>query len=658
MGIETMASDSPRLWQLAFAAIADRVARNTAADSPELDYLKHQLTEVQKVHLQWSDALLAMLQKPSLADVRLLNLAADIELAPLEILTVALAAAIEDDPMAGRVLARVQAPVGGARPTLGLLTTALASLLKPTESPFAVLLNGAALRTGLIALANESAPLPERAVAVPPPLCLALNSHPSDWPGVRIGLEMPPVPLAPSTLAVASRHAHALQTGNVKALVLRAGSTMEAQTIAIALGRALGRSAVFAETDKLTGFGVWLTLQGLLPVFMTNLGPSERKILPRLPGYTGPVLVIAGRDGVVENAQGALPAWVIEVPSPGERVELWKSTLPSEAQSLAGKLGNDHRHSAGRIAQLGRLARHHAALRQSTSKNTPDLHMADITAAAWTMEGTGLDSLAEPQRSAIPDEALVAPASLRGQLDLLALRCRARDGLADGLGIAAATRYRSGVRALFCGPSGTGKTLAAGWLATRLGLPLYRIDLASVTSKYIGETEKNLAQLLSQAENAEVILLFDEADSLFGKRTDIRDSNDRFANAQTNYLLQRIESYDGIVLLTSNSRERFDSAFTRRLDFILEFPLPDPGERRALWIAHLGENHSLTPIELNQLSGLLDFTGGHIRNAVFTAAVIARSEGRRITFPDVIHGAAAEYRKQGRQLPLELGGRH
>src|SRR5687767_7241240 len=188
----------------------------------------------------------------------------------------------------------------------------------------------------------------------------------------------------------------------------------------------------------------------------------------------------------------------------------------------------------------------------------------------------------------VPHDALVMPPTLRRDLDLFLQRCRAREGLVSGLGAAALTRYHPGVRALFVGPSGTGKTLAAGWLATRLGMPLYRVDLASVTSKYIGETEKNLAQLLARAEHAEVMLLFDEADSLFGKRTDVKDSNDRFANAQTNYLLQRIENYDGIVLLTSNSQARFDDAFARRLDFVVDFPPPRPEERRALWQSHLG----------------------------------------------------------------------
>ncbi|MBS0553118.1 MAG: ATP-binding protein, partial [Proteobacteria bacterium] len=239
-------------------------------------------------------------------------------------------------------------------------------------------------------------------------------------------------------------------------------------------------------------------------------------------------------------------------------------------------------------------------------------------------------------------------------LATLLARCRVRDGLADGLGIAARARYKPGVRALLVGPSGTGKTLAAGWLATQLGLPLYRVDLASVTSKYIGETEKNLAELFARAEHAEVVLLFDEADSLFGKRTDVKDANDRFANQQTNYLLQRIESYEGITLLTSNSRARFDSAFTRRLDAIIEFPTPGPEERRALWLAHLGGGHRLDAAVLNRLAGTCDLAGGHIRNAVFAAAALARVRGEAVSEADLISAVAAEYRKLGKPAPAGL----
>ncbi len=195
-------------------------------------------------------------------------------------------------------------------------------------------------------------------------------------------------------------------------------------------------------------------------------------------------------------------------------------------------------------------------------------------AASWTGQGPGLEALAQPLPDRISDEALVTGGTLREELARLLLRCRRRESLIEGLGVSALARYRPGVRVLFTGQSGTGKTLAAGWLATELGLPLYRVDLAAVTSKYIGETEKNLAQLLAHAEESGIILLFDEADSMFGKRTDVKESNDRFANAQTNYLLQRIEIFDGIALLTSNSRARFDPAFCRRLDMIIGVPLP------------------------------------------------------------------------------------
>jgi hypothetical protein len=438
-----------------------------------------------------------------------------------------------------------------------------------------------------------------------------------------------------------------------RALVLRCGSPAEARAVASHIARFLKCEAVFIETGKegrpvstLRGLGPWLRLCRCIPVFSFEMGPGERRSLPAIARYCGPMLATCGPEGTLELQGETIPGWTLPVPPRRERENLWEISVGS--RPLARRLAT-HRHGSGRIAHLGRLARYQSAL-----EGRDRVLLRDVVAAAWTTEGAGLDALAQPLTQRIPDEALVATPGLKEELHRLLLRCYTRESLGNGLGISTTTRYRPGVRALFCGPSGTGKTLAAGWLASRIGLPLYRVDLASVTSKYIGETEKNLAQLLARAEDAEVVLLFDEADSMFGKRTDVKESNDRFANAQTNYLLQRIENFDGIVLLTSNSQSRFDPAFFRRLDAIIEFAPPNASERRSLWQSHLGDDHQLTAREMNQLSASTDLHGGNIRNAVLTAAVLGRSEHRQIAYNDVLQGLSDEYRKLGRQLPAVL----
>jgi hypothetical protein len=423
---------------------------------------------------------------------------------------------------------------------------------------------------------------------------------------------------------------------------------------------------LFIETEQISGLSPWLTLRDLLPIFCFEMAPGEHKLIPNLPFYEGPVLALCGHDGSVDTRSGSALSWSIPVPSRQDRQGLWEKALATHSTTsvsahdvtlpgtslmrpLASELAQHHRHGSGRIAHLGRLAQQHSRL-----SGRHHVTREDILAVSWIGESGGLDALAQPLTDPVPDEAVITTPTLRRDLDLLLLRSRNRDELVSGLGASATTRYHPGVRALFIGPSGTGKTLAAGWLATQLGLPLYRVDLAAVTSKYIGETEKNLALLLSRAEQAEVILLFDEADSLFGKRTDVKEANDRFANAQTNYLLQRIETYDGITLLTSNSRGRFDSAFARRLDLIIDFPLPGPDERRQLWESHLGSEHALAPRLINQLALASDLTGGNIRNVVLTAAVLAQAARRKIEWEDIQHGLETEYNKLGRQVPLEL----
>jgi hypothetical protein len=600
------------------------------------------------------------LANPASGDLPMLRLAQEIGLNQVELLVLALAAAVETELMCGRAVAHLQAPLGGSRPSLGLLAAAMGGFGESADL-IAAILGGPGVLSGLLQISGEEAPLAERSVRVPVPILLALrdgaaSESDASWPGTTLDANGPhDVPLPPSALANAQRQARGMASGSQTVLALRSGSLAEGKALAGEIARLQGRRALFVENDRskeshpLSGLGPWLILKGAMPVFCVDLGPGERRSLPVLPLYNGPQLVICGQEGSVEFNGETVPVWKVETANRNERTLLWEAALGPGP--LAEELSN-HRHGSGRIAQLGRMAHRNSVL---DGRREPELR--DVLAASWTAEGTGLDALAQPLTDQIVEDALVTSPRLRNELDRLFLRCCGREGLVDGLGPSAAARYRTGVRALFTGPSGTGKTLAAGWLATRLGLPLYRVDLAAVTSKYIGETEKNLAQLLSRAEHAEVVLLFDEADSMFGNRTDVKDSNDRFANAQTNYLLQRIESFDGIVFLTSNSRARFDPAFFRRLDAIVEFPAPGPMERRSLWQSHLGNGHSLSDGELNQLSAAADLLGGNIRNAVLTASLLARSNGGRIGYGNILEALGDEYRKLGRQVPSELARR-
>ncbi len=625
------------------------------AASPEAAFLRARSAVARGGSVQ--SALSLVIRHPDPSDLPLLKLADELSLDRIELLTVALAAAVEMDLMCGRAIAHLQLPVGGSRPTLGLLAAALAELESEREV-IECLLTGSAVQSGLLVLLNETAPIAERAVAVPVPLCLALSGRDAVWPAMSLGEESEPeIALPSSVLAEAKHHARGLMAGTPNVLALRAGSGLEGKAVAREIASAMGLRPLFIETDRsgsaskppppANGLGPLLMLRQLIPVFCFDPGPGERRTVPTVPHYPGPMLVLCGHEGSIE-ANGETPlSWRIGVPPRDERRELWGIAIGKGA--LADRLASDYRHRSGRIAQLGRIARQQCLLDGRTR-----LEFGDIAAASWAGEGSGLEALAQPLPDLIPDEALVAGPLLRAELSRLLLRCRSRESLIEGLGASAVARYRPGVRALFTGQSGTGKTLAAGWLATQLGLPIYRADLASVTSKYIGETEKNLAQLLARAEESGIILLFDEADSLFGKRTEVKESNDRFANAQTNYLLQRLETFDGIAILTSNSRARFDPAFCRRLDLIIEFPLPGPEERRLLWLSHLGSHHRLTARELNQIASAIDLAGGHIRNAVLTAAVLAQADNRLIEYRDVYVGLADECRKLGRQAPANL----
>lgn len=645
-------SSRVNLKSFVLACIGQLVFHNddSASIGFEQDYLLRyyrQFSQTGKLR----EALEAYLLNVQNEDYYLLELADKLKLNHIELLTISLALSVEEDPMVGRAIAYVQAPIGGSRPTLGLLQSALTLIATEQQAQWLAgsIVSGMAVRSGVLSILNVDAPLPEQTVQIPSALALALGNKNFIWPGTTPVADEAMVLLPESIQQQARQHALSLLNQVNSILVIRSASLREARSVVNDICKNMQLKPVFSNADPvlLKGLGPLCLIKQRLPVFEYTMAPSDVIHVPDLPGYAGPRIVIIGPDGNVESLSGSIMQWTIPVPHKEERQVIWESYLGNA--ELAKELARDHVHSTGRIMQLAQLAKREAKLNQ---RNKPN--QEDVRQASWTTEEGSLGSLVQAMTSRIPDEALVLTKTTQQELNYLLQRCKSRESLADELGVTIKARYQMGVRALLVGPSGTGKTLVASWLANKMGLPLYRVDIASVVSKYIGETEKNLATLLAKAEQTEIVLLFDEADSLFGKRTDIKDANDRHANSQTNYLLQRIEFYKGIVLLTSNSRGRFDSAFTRRLDKVIEFALPAPEERRALWQSHLGDKHQLSMKQLNQLALGSELAGGHIRNAVLSAAVQAKSNDRQIIFDDVVIGLESEYRKLGRQIPAEL----
>jgi SpoVK/Ycf46/Vps4 family AAA+-type ATPase len=244
---------------------------------------------------------------------------------------------------------------------------------------------------------------------------------------------------------------------------------------------------------------------------------------------------------------------------------------------------------------------------------------------------------------------LVLPASKVETLHHIAVQVRQRHTVYDEWGFAASSARGLGISALFWGPSGTGKTMAAEVLASELRLDLYRIDLSSVVSKYIGETEKNLARVFDAAEASGAVLLFDEADALFGKRSEVKDSHDRYANIEVSYLLQRMEAYRGLAILTTNQKTALDPAFLRRLRFVVQFPFPDAEEREAIWRRAFPDHAPVADIDCAKLARL-HATGGSIRNIALNAAFLAAEAGEPIGMRHLLDAARGEAGKRERVL--------
>ena len=291
------------------------------------------------------------------------------------------------------------------------------------------------------------------------------------------------------------------------------------------------------------------------------------------------------------------------------------------------------------------------ALAWARDPASPILQKSDLEAASRDQSQNRLGTLA---RKLIPRyrwEDIVLPRPQMSMLRMISATVRQRPTVYGDWGFDRKLSLGKGLIALFSGPSGTGKTMSAEIIANDLGLDLYKINLSAVVSKYIGETEKNLEHIFSEAQDSDAILFFDEADALFGKRSEVKDAHDRYANIETAYLLQRTEEYNGLVILASNIKKNMDEAFIRRIHFLLEFPFPEETERLEIWRRTFpAQAPRAQDIDLPFLARKLKIAGGNIRNIILTAAFIAAEEQEPICMRHLVRGASYEYQKMGKMI--------
>lgn len=374
------------------------------------------------------------------------------------------------------------------------------------------------------------------------------------------------------------------------------------------------------------------------------LASDHAEALAGVPGA-----LVAGSTGRGGNLDLRRPALTIAMPRAElpDRERAWREALEAhEVRGVAEELAARYVIGPGAIADVVAEAARYAAAAGIT------LDGATLESAVARRLALRLGSYGEVVHRKARFSELVLPEDVIDTLHDMVAMVRERTQILERWGYQRHLGISRGVSALFSGEPGTGKTMAASVIASTLGLELVRIDLSAVVSKYVGETEKNLARIFDEAQDAHAMLLFDEADSLFGKRTELRTAQDRFANLEVNYILQRMESFDGVSVLTTNAENAIDPALQRRLNFRIRFPEPEVEEREQLWRQLLPPSTGLhDAVDFHALAERFDMTGGYIKNAVVRAAVIAARAGRAIAAEDLWAGAHHEYVEMGKVMP-------
>ena len=341
--------------------------------------------------------------------------------------------------------------------------------------------------------------------------------------------------------------------------------------------------------------------------------------------------------------------WVkCDLPNSTQRFQLWRNLLSDEDGPTAQEidiLSGQFTLTSNQIRNAVYTARD-TALQQNRTITTADLYDAARMHSSHHLESLAVKI---PPRYGWND--IVLPEDEMTTLHEIAETVRWRSVVLEDWGVGQRLMPNAGISALFAGPSGTGKTLAAQVIAAELKMDLYKIDLSTVVSKYIGETEKNLERIFTQAHNSNSILFFDEADAIFGKRSEVKDAHDRYANIEVVYLLQRMETYDGIVILATNLRANLDDAFTRRLQFVVDFPFPDEEERLKIWNVLFPPGVPREPgIDFASLAHRFKLTGGSIRNIIIGAAFLAASQSVPVSTPHILRALRREMQNMGRLI--------
>ncbi|TCO55780.1 ATP-binding protein [Actinocrispum wychmicini] len=545
----------------------------------------------------------------------LTRLAENFELTDLDVRFLLVALAPEIDPRFERLYAYLNDDVTRGRATVGLVLS-LCGLPPAGAGRFRFGSGAPLVSGGLIEVLDEDRPALARALRLPDRVVAHLlgdrELDPSIAGACRVRTENADPEAARLGAGVAA---------GARLLYFRTRDG-DPSDKAVRVLAAAGRPALVADARQLDGHMAVLVREARLRGAGIVLGPVDalgdklRDLVARTPDLP---TILFGR-GYWD------PRW-------GDRTPV----------SLTVSIEGQHRLGGEQLRRAGTVAEHRALL-----AGRP-VRAEDVQAGVRAQNAAGLERLA---RRVVPEvgwDDLVLPEPVRRQLTELTIRARHRDQVLGTWRMRPGGGRGRGVTALFAGESGTGKTMACEVVAAELGLDLYVVDLSTVVDKYVGETEKNLERVFDEAVDVQGVLLFDEADAIFGKRSQVKDAHDRYANLESAFLLQRMESFDGIAVLTTNLRANLDEAFTRRLDVIADFPMPDAGQRFALWDRCLGaELPRASDVDIKFCADRFELTGGSIRSCAVTAAYLAADAGRSVTMADLVTAVRGEYVKLGR----------